>query len=154
MYQMITLMAGQGRWLSPSWASTWSTVSRLGVPSTIKIQWFQSVSGGGPWEWPEGWGISPRRKAEEAGSPWKRVGSGEISLQSSSIWREPKHTTSLCSHPLFGLHQHSQVSINVSGCCFPHQGIQLHIFASYTLLCQTPFCAWLPLCCHKNGNKM
>ena len=28
---------------------------------------------------------------------------------------------------------------------FPHGGIQLHIFASYALPCQTPFCQTAPL---------
>jgi len=50
-------------------------------------------------------------------------------------------TASLCSHPLFGLYRHS-VSINECQGVpfFPHGRIQLHIFSSYALPYQTPFC--------------
>jgi len=39
-----------------------------------------------------------------------------------------------------------QTPMNISGCnLFPHKGIQVHIFASSTLLCQMPFCQTAPL---------
>ena len=60
-------------------------------------------------------------------------------------WTAPS-TTSLCSHPLLGIHRHSE---SVDGCqwlqFFPHGGTQWHTFASYTLVCQTPFCQTAPL---------
>jgi len=50
-------------------------------------------------------------------------------------------TTSLCSHPLFGLHKHSA---SIDQCqwrpFFLHGWIQFHTLASYAVLCQTPFC--------------
>jgi len=57
-----------------------------------------------------------------------------------------KCTTSLCSFPLFGLHQHS-TTIKDSQWVpfFPHEGIQLHVFTSYALPCQLPFCQTAPL---------
>jgi len=55
-------------------------------------------------------------------------------------WNAPP-TTSLRSHPLFGLHTHSA---NINECqwvqWFLHGGIQFHSFASYALPLQTPFC--------------
>ena len=55
-------------------------------------------------------------------------------------------TTSLCSHPLVGLHKHSA---SIDECqwvsFFPHGGSQWQTFASYTLLWQTPFCRTSPL---------
>ena len=55
-------------------------------------------------------------------------------------------TTSLCSHPRFGLHKHSA---SISECqwvpSFLHGGIQCHIFAPYTLPRQTPSCQSAPL---------
>ena len=54
--------------------------------------------------------------------------------------------TSLCSHPLFSLQKRSANVNNVSGChFFPLGRIQWHIFASYTLPCQTTFCQTAPL---------
>ena len=39
-----------------------------------------------------------------------------------------------------------QVSVNVKQLSFfPHEGIHLHPFVSYTLSCQTPFCQTAPL---------
>ena len=50
-------------------------------------------------------------------------------------------TTSMCSHPLFGLHK---CSTSISEChwvpFFPHGEIQWHIFASYPLPYQMPLC--------------
>ena len=47
-------------------------------------------------------------------------------------------TTSLCSHPWFGLHKCLQVSLNVSGYhFFLSGGIQLHTFSSSAVPCQT-----------------
>jgi len=55
-------------------------------------------------------------------------------------------TTSLCLHPLFGLHKHSA---SVYECqrvhFFLHVGIQFHTFVSRTLPCQMPFCQAAPL---------
>ena len=55
-------------------------------------------------------------------------------------------TTSLCSHPLLGLHKRSAT---VNECqwvpFFPHAEIQRPIFASYTLPCQMPFGQTAPL---------
>ena len=69
-------------------------------------------------------------------------------------WNAP-HTTSLCSHLLFGLHEHSA---NVSECqwvlIFPCGGIRFHTFVSYTLPCQTPFCQTAPLLPSPHGNEM
>lgn len=59
-----------------------------------------------------------------------------------------KHTThsSLCSHPLFGLHNRSASIDEYQWVqCFPHGGIQFHIFASYSLQCQALFCQIVPL---------
>ena len=52
--------------------------------------------------------------------------------------------TTLCSHPLFGLQKHL---VSVNGChfFFSYEGIQIHTFASYTFLCQTPLCQTAPL---------
>ena len=60
-------------------------------------------------------------------------------------WNLPP-TTSLCSHPLFGLHKYS-ASISECQCVpfFLHGGIQFHTFASSSLPCQTPFCQIAPL---------
>jgi len=60
-------------------------------------------------------------------------------------WNAPP-TTSLCSHPLFGLHKCS-ASVNECQCVqfFLCRGIQWHTFASYVLPCQTPFCQTAPL---------
>ena len=58
------------------------------------------------------------------------------------LWNAPP-TTSLCSHPLVGLHE---CSANVDECqFFPHWGIQFHILDSYTLPCQMSFCQTTPL---------
>jgi len=39
-----------------------------------------------------------------------------------------------------------QTLSNIDGCdFFPHEGIQLYTFSSYTLPCQTPFCQTTPL---------
>ena len=55
-------------------------------------------------------------------------------------------TTSLYSHPLFGLQKHSA---NISECqqvqSFHHGGIQWHTFDLNALLCQIPFCQTAPL---------
>ena len=55
-------------------------------------------------------------------------------------------TTSLCSHPLFGLHKCPAI---VDKCqwvpFFLHGGIQAHSFTSYALPCQTWFCQTAPL---------
>ena len=52
-------------------------------------------------------------------------------------WNAPP-TISLCLHPLFGLHKYS---VTVNECqFFSHGVIKWHIFASYTLPCQTPLC--------------
>jgi len=60
-------------------------------------------------------------------------------------WNTPP-TTSLCSHPLFGLQKRSA---RVDECLrlsfFPHPGIQWHASASHALPCQTPFCQTAPL---------
>jgi len=54
-------------------------------------------------------------------------------------------TTSLCSHPLFGLHKHST---GINECqwvqFFPHGGIQWNTFFLYAHPCQTPFCQTAP----------
>ena len=67
------------------------------------------------------------------------------SLLLSPLLKTPL-TISLCSHPLFGLHQHSS---SVNECQWvpfvPRGGIQWHTFASYALPCQTPFCHAAPL---------
>ena len=50
-------------------------------------------------------------------------------------------TTSLCSHPLFGLYK---CSARVNECQWvhflPHEEIQRYTFASYVLPCRMPFC--------------
>ena len=60
-------------------------------------------------------------------------------------WNTPP-TTSLCLHPLFGLHQ---CSASISKCqwvpLFLREGIHWHTFASYARPCQTPFCRTAPL---------
>ena len=52
----------------------------------------------------------------------------------------------LCSHPLFGLHEHSA---SINECQWVHfflrGGIRLHISASYAIPCQPPFCQTAPL---------
>ena len=60
-------------------------------------------------------------------------------------WNAPP-TTSLCSHPLFGLHKHSvSVSEYQYVTFFPHRGIQWHMLAPYSFPCQTPLCQTAPL---------
>jgi len=60
-------------------------------------------------------------------------------------WNAPP-TASLCSHSLFGLHNHSA---SVDECqwisFFLHGGIHLHTFASWALPCQIPFRWTAPL---------
>ena len=55
-------------------------------------------------------------------------------------------TPSLCSHPLFHLHE---CSVSIAECqwvpFFLHGGIQSRTFASYALPCQMPFCQTAPL---------
>ena len=56
-------------------------------------------------------------------------------------------TTSLCSHPLFGLHK---CSARISECqyipfFFLHRGIQWHFIASSIFPCQISFCQTVPL---------
>ena len=68
-----------------------------------------------------------------------------LSHRYHQCWNTPP-TTSLCSHPLVGLHKHSA---SVSECQWVPfllcGGLQFHTFASSTLLCQTPFCQTAPL---------
>ena len=55
-------------------------------------------------------------------------------------------TTSLLSHPLFGLHKCSALADECQWVpFFLHGGIKSHPFASHTLPCQRPFCLTLPL---------
>jgi len=55
-------------------------------------------------------------------------------------------TTSLCCHPLVGLHE---CTASVNECqwvqLFLHGGTQFHTFASYALSCQMSFCQNAPL---------
>mgnify|MGYP001857127567 CR=1 FL=1 len=52
---------------------------------------------------------------------------------------------SLCSHQLSGLHKRSASVNECQWVPFLHGGIQFHIFVSFTLPCQTPFCQTAPL---------
>ena len=55
-------------------------------------------------------------------------------------------TSSLCSHPLLGLHQHSASISECQWVLFTLQGgIRLHIIASSALPYQMPFCQTVPL---------
>ena len=60
-------------------------------------------------------------------------------------WDAPP-TTSLCSHPLLGLHKRSPSVKECQWLAFIlHRGIQWHSFASCALPCQTPFWRTAPL---------
>ena len=48
-------------------------------------------------------------------------------------------------HPLFDLHKRSTFTEGQWVLFFPHRGIKFHLFASYALPCQTPFCPAAPV---------
>ena len=66
----------------------------------------------------------------------------------------PHHPTSLCSHPLFGLHRSSQVSVNVSRCHFStYRNSMTYLCFMHTFMSDSILS--LSLCCHlSHGNKM
>ena len=67
-------------------------------------------------------------------------------------WSAPP-TTSLCSHPLMGLH-HCPESISLWVTFLSHVGIQWYTFASSALPCQTPFGQTASLLPLSHSNNM